>query len=294
MRRRIAVAFVFADATRGSGSTVMRGQQLARLTGDRFGDIFAVRYASTTETFKNSTLFLTKGAIASLGAAELDALKRRGNRLLFDVVDGYPPETTLDYADVLVAASIEAYLDYSRRFPTIDVVLLNHHIDPRIEALFTDRRPRRASEFTIGYFGEPLNAVLTPAIAEQIEVVPVDTSKQSSDWIASLDGFSAHYAVRASRDIDSFKPFLKGFTAAHCGANILIQESQREALHWLGDDYPYLIRSEPTEDAILDGIRRMRTGFGSKEWAEASDRMAELRARTSTDRILGELRRLLS
>jgi glutathione S-transferase len=290
-RRKRTVHFVYAERFKHSGSTVMRGGQLCGIAGEALGDSANVSYTPLDATMRNATLFLTKGALMTATPERLQELKSAGNRLLFDVVDEVPPPTTRGYADLIVAASITGFVDLQRDHPSIEVVLVNHHVDPRLAGLPASRPQDR---LRAGYFGELVNAVLTPAIEQLVTPVLVDTSSQSDGWLARLPEFNLHYAVRLTRGADHHKPFLKGFTAAHSGSNILIQRSQGEAVLWLGEDYPYLLDDEPTPADILTALNRLRDDFGSPEWMRGLDVMRDIRARTLEARIGAEVARALS
>jgi hypothetical protein len=289
LRSTLDVHFVYAPTFSDSGSTVMRGHQLSRIAEGALGRRARVRYSPLDADFRRSTLFLTKGALRVATAERLAALKAAGNRLLFDVVDEAPPPTS-GFADAIVAASLTAFIDLQRDHPTREVVLVNHHVDPRLDAA---ARTPPADRLRAGYFGELVNAVLTPRIEETVTPVLVDTSTQDPAWLGRLPEFNLHYAVRQFRGADLHKPFLKGFTAAHTGCNILIQRSQAEAVLWLGDDYPYLIDGEPEEQTILDALAHVREDFGSPEWERGLDVMRGIRERTSVARIGRELARAL-
>jgi len=284
------LSFVYVDQFRGAGSTVMRGFQLADIAQAHLGRRVRVTVRPLGPDFRRSTLFLTKGALKVATAETLSRLKARGNRLMFDVVDELPPDTTGEFADVVVASSLTAFEAYAREFPRIPVALVNHHVDPRLDAATAGTHP---DTFRIGYFGERENAVLTPRIEEVVEAVHIDTSKEDTRWLESIRDFSMHYAVRRTRLLDQYKPFLKGFTAAHAGAPILIQRSQEEAVRWLGADYPYLLDDPVSEDRILAAIAQARAEFGGARWHEALDVMAGLRERTRPERIAAELAALL-
>lgn len=291
MFRRVRdVHFVFAEEFRHTGSTVMRGQQLSRLAAAALGRGARVGYSPLEAPFRNATLFLTKGALKVATAERLDELAAAGNRLLFDVVDEAPPPTS-GYADALIAASLTAFIDLQRDFPGTEVHLVNHHVDPRLASATAGERP--GDSLRAGYFGELVNAVLSPAIERFVTPVLVDTSKQEASWLERLTEFNLHYAVRRFRGADLHKPFLKGFTAAHAGCNILIQRSQSEAVLWLGDDYPYLLEGEPDEHAIVAALERLSDDVGSDDWNRGLDVMRGIRARTADARIAAEVVRAL-
>jgi hypothetical protein len=264
----------------------MRGEQLSRLAAVALPGR-TVRYTALGTDLRKSVVFLTKGALKAMTMPLLESLKSNGNVLLFDLVDETPPPIVQDYADVIVAASYTAFLELSRLYPHIRVALVNHHVDPRI-ALQNITPP--TDRLRTAYFGEQVNAILSPQIEDRLDVVHIDTSRESSAWIDRLGDYNLHYAVRATRDLDHFKPFLKGFTAAHCGANILIQDSQIEALHWLGSDYPFLLQGPVTDETILAALAHLQDSFGGALWQDGLARMRDVYERTTPARIGAELR----
>ena len=98
------IIFVYAKRFQFAGSTVMRGQQLYELAKSTFPN-YKIAYAPSDTQFKNSTLFLSKGVINTLGPSQFDQLKKDGNKLIFDIVDGVLPDYTRDFVDTIVAAS---------------------------------------------------------------------------------------------------------------------------------------------------------------------------------------------
>lgn len=285
-RRARPVRFVYSAQYRQSGSTVMRGAQLSEIAARAMPDR-DVKYVELNVDIRNSVVFLTKGALKAMTMERLESLKKNKNLLLFDVVDELPPPFTRGYADVLVAASHTAFAQHSLNFPGLPVRLVNHHVDPRVTALQVTPPDDR---LRTGYFGETINAVFTPVVTEMVHLVPIDTSRESTSWIDHLSAYNLHYAVRATRELDHFKPFLKGFTAAHCRSNILIQATEAEAASWLGKDYPFLLHGPVTEAAISQAIQHAQGSFGGSEWREGLLRMSEVRERTSPKRIGSEVR----
>jgi hypothetical protein len=270
---------------------MMRGEQLSQLAAQAMPGR-SVRYVPLGTDIRDSMVFLTKGALKAMTMDILLQLKRAHNILFFDVVDEEPPPYTREYADVVVAPSFTAFLNHSRAYPGLEVKLVNHHVDPRL-TLSAPVPP--TDHLRVAYFGESINTVITPAITEVVDVVHIDTSRESgSDWIGRLPDYNLHYAMRATRELDHFKPFLKGFTAAHSDANIVIQSTEVEARYWLGDDYPFLLNGPVTEHTILDTLGAIRDGFGDANWHEGLLRMREIRERTSAARIGSELRHLFS
>lgn len=169
--------FVYAPKNRFSGSTVMRGEQLSSIINRAaIGKDYTIGFKPLNSGFRNSILFMTKSAVSTVSVDELDNLSNKGNVLLFDANDGILDESKIKFADVIVASSSIALEGYSNRYPDKKVVLIDHHVDPRIH-------PGRKTEYDkpkIGYFGEPTNTILTDKISNLIDVFHVDTSSQDN------------------------------------------------------------------------------------------------------------------
>lgn len=276
-----SINFVYSESSRSYGSTVMRGEQLSKITQRTLGK--RVYFTSTDYQYKNCILFLTKWAIYTLSVKDLQKLKIRQNKLIFDLVDGELSANKMKYADVVVAAAESIYQKYKGSLPkSVKIVLIDHHVDPRIKFVDLSMRPKKLK---IGYFGELINTVITPKLKKQIDFIPVSNITQNDDWFKELPKYSLHYAIRQKRDVYPNKPFLKGFTAAQCGANILIQASEKEAIRWLGKDYPYLLKGKVTEEKILKMLKYIKKSYGSKEWERGLVIMRGIRAKTSEEAI---------
>ena len=276
------VYFVYSQRFRESGSTVMRGFQLSEIARKFLTTRYSVSYSPFETQFKDSILFLTKGVLKTINLEGLEVLKNNGNCLVFDPVDEDIPKGYEEYADVIVAASRTAFDDYRKAFPDKRVVLVDHHVDPRVLSL---NIPSRTRKFRAGYFGELVNTVISPEIEKRVDFIPVDTSKQADEWFKKLPPYTLHYAIRQKRDLDNHKPFLKGFTAAACKANIIIQDGQTEALKWLGNDYPYLLKKPPTESNIVEMLDYARESYGSKEWMRGLAIMEDIARKTSDEAV---------
>ncbi|HPT95388.1 MAG TPA: hypothetical protein PLB94_06555 [Microbacteriaceae bacterium] len=188
-----------------------------------------------------------------------------------------------------MAASRVAADAYRERWPNNQVALVNHHVDPRVEAALAARPAIPFADAKIGYFGELVNTVQSPRIDQLVDFTLVDTSRQDALWFDLLPDYNVHYAVRQTRALDHFKPFLKGFTAAACGANVLIHVDGAEARRWLPEDYPYWLTGELNEDNIVSALVRVRESFGSAEWNAGLDAMADIAAQTDRPAIGREL-----
>lgn len=283
-----SINFIYSESSRHYGSTVMRGEQLSKIAQKVLGK--RVYFTSTDYQYKNCILFLTKWAIYKLNEKDFQELKIRQNKLIFDLVDGELPTNKIKFADVVVAAADSIYQKNKRSLPkSVKVVLIDHHVDSRIRFVDWSIRPKKLK---VGYFGELINTLITPKIKQRVDFIPVSNTTQNDDWFKELPKYNLHYAFRQKRDVYPNKPFLKGFTAAHCDANILIQASEKEAIKWLGKDYPYLLRGKVTEEKILKLLDHIQKSYGSKEWERGLVIMRGIRAKTSEESIGKQLVKL--
>lgn len=286
---RNSIHFVYSEPQRYYGSTVMRGEQLSKIAQKYIGK--KVYFTSTLYKYRNCILYLTKWAIYSLKEGDLQKLKSQQNILIFDVIDGDLPKNKIEYADAIVAASKTIYDNYKSVLPkSKKVFLIDHHPDPRIKSVDWSRRP---TKLRAAYFGELINTVITLKICKEVDIFPVSTIYQNNDWFKELPKYNLHYAIRQKRKVYPNKPFVKGFTAALCNSNILIQDSEKEAVRWLGKDYPYLLKGKVTQKKILDMLSYIEKSYGSNEWKRGLKIMGKIKKRISEKTIGGQLVKLL-
>lgn len=288
LRRPRPLRFVYAPEYATTGSTVMRGRQLADIAARSSLSRRDIDYVPVGADLRRADLFLTKGVLKSVDDATLATWRRQGNRLFADPVDEPLRDGIADSVDVIVAASRTATDAYREQFPGTTVATVDHHVDPRVRALM--ERPYPAlDQPRIGYFGERINTVRSKRIARTVQFVQVSTSTPDEGWIARLPEFNVHYAIRRTRQLDQHKPFLKGFTAAACRSVVLIQDDQAEAHRWLPDEYPFWLRGQVTEPAIIDALDTVTNAYGTEQWTFARNMMLDIEQRTSPRAIAAQL-----
>ncbi len=269
------------------GSSHLRSRQLGQLAAAsvKFNGL-EVEFASDLSGH-NSIQILNKYAIEHFSTEELAESKKRNNRLIADPLDGVFENPHLELFDGVIAASL-LQRDYYLSSLCIPVAYVGHHVDQRISFL---PQPPSRSAFSIAYFGEITNARFTEALYGRVIFHSVDTTRaESTDWMARLNDYPAHYAIRAPITEKLFKPFTKGFIAAHCLAPVLIDEVDEEARRFLHDTYPYFTRTESPED-IRTTIDRMAADFEAKspDWISALESMRRVRAQSDPRLIVSQL-----
>ena len=143
-----------------------------------------------------------------------------------------------------------------------------------------------------GYFGELANTVRPPSLGGLVELVGINTSRREESWIDRLPEFNAHWIIRQRRAIDGAKPFLKGFLAARLGAVVVSAREDDDALLYLGDDYPFFVRSLETCD-LEATMLAMVEDFGGPAWRLAQEIMTEVAARSSDAVVAAEFRAMV-
>ena len=287
-----SLIWLYNEDHKGAGSTIMRCFQLSELARQAVGETIEVRCVSERQLglLRDSMLILTKGFLQKTSVNEVNMLKEAGNVICVDYVDIALRHELYGMVDLLIASSIKQFLHYSISYPDKVTHLITHHVDPRIEGA---GGPLEYCK--IGYFGELRNTRYRRQLRNMVDFWHVNTKSGNADtsWFPRLQQYNVHYAVRRTRSSDEFKPFLKGFVAAKCHANIIVQLDESDAVYYLGSDYPFVLRNESVR-AVSEMICFAKDCFGGREWREGLEIMRSVRNRSAPPQIILELRELLT
>lgn len=292
------IVFLYDSKAKNAGSTVMRGFQLYDIVKQHLPNKCSkklnIKITDEYENIENSIIFATKGFISAVTKETLIKLKNHGNIICADYVDAKVNNDHVEYIDVLIAASITAFIDYNTRFPHKKIHLLTHHVDPRIEHLRgTITQPKNK----IAYFGERVNTKVTEDSLKYIDMHQVDTSGKDMEhtWIKQVPNYQYHYAVRNRRGIDGHKPFTKGFTAACVGAKLILEREVDDAMFYLGYHYPYFIDyNEKSLAETLDHIIHKQTSNRDVDAKLAETYITALRERSTPEFITDEFAKMIA
>jgi hypothetical protein len=306
------------------GSTLLRGSQLSELLATRLPG----RYSFTFTTDRKQTdcvVVLTKGFLATASLRSLADLRASRNLLLAD-----PLDLGMSAADLTaLAARIDGFVASSKRqmaafksqFPHKPVHLVTHNVDQRLPVFVPP-----GDELRLAYVGLRINCRHADELHPFGEVVETPTDGLADRWTARLPQFNCHYALRRASEMAGlksiiedlftrppdpivsrpfvdgwfgppqgpvgFKPFTKGFTAAHCACPILTERGESDAQFYLPDDYPFFV-SAGTWSEVSETIMRVREEFGGTSWRYAVDVMREVRDKSSSDHIANEFKTML-
>ena len=243
----------------------------------------------------NNIIIISKSILDDLpnSALFLEVLKSRNNILALDFVDTKVDINLIGFADILIASSIKQLKYFKDNFPYIQSSLITHHVDPRLEKVKNAKVNHKAH---VGYFGNIQNGYMLDDLKEYISIHHIDTLsmfKKKPRWVKNAFKTNAHYAVRNIQEIDGFKPFLKGFTAAHCHNNIIIKKGEGDSLHYLTEAYPYLL-DDLNIKTILNMLEKVRDSYGSSDWKFGLEVMNTIKRRSTNEYIAKEFLYMLN
>ena len=220
---------------------------------------------------QNSIVIINKNLINNKQA--LTILKRNNNILLSDFIDCIVNPQNITYCDGLICCSHKALEYFRQNFPDTPTYFVQHGIDQRIGIINPS-----VDYFSPYYFGSIENILLFDSVKSILNIVYTDSKcLLDNNWHTHLHKSNFHYAVRPPKDKGMYKPFLKGFTAAACNSNILVHADDGDALYYLGEDYPYLIKEELCEEVVLRYMRQAKAEFGTEKWRYGLEKMGKLR-----------------
>lgn len=299
--QRIPVYFLYARGHRARGSVAMRALQLARFANTLLSEDYAPvtvpmprkgrgEQVEAVRHMRDAVIVLTKASIQHLDPEAFAHLKAHNLAIFADWIDKAPRSPYLDEIDVHIASSVAQERFLRDRFPERPVRYVTHHSDPRISGI----EPGSVTAARAVYVGRPDNVTAPPEIVSEITWLDAQTSAEFEAILHRLPDFNLHLAVRAETDEAPgiFKPFTKGFTAAACRSNILVQRQAHDALAYLGEDYPYLLTDREPE-TVVEGFRHARDSFGGPDWQRGLEIMEDVRQRSSPGYVTGQFGAIL-
>ncbi len=267
-----------------SPSALMRVFMHAEIAASRMPGDCSIS-CTNVSCIRNSIIIAHKSVINKKKL--LSKIKRNGNILLADIIDGVPRPDRIPYYDGIVCCSHKGYAYYSEQCSYtrhMPVYFVAHCTDPRIGTVTPPR-----DRFAPCYFGAPRNLLMFDSLRPLLTVVHTDTNDvPDHGWHLRLGESNFHYAVRPPMKEHVYKPFMKGIIAATCNANMLVHKDDGDALHYLGEDYPYLIKENPTEEVVMRYMRKAREEFGGEVWRFGLEKMARLRETFSNEAIAAQ------
>ena len=311
---RPRVIFAYREGHRSSGAKIMRVDQLSAMAQAHLGDRWDFqtlalprpsqrrRQRAQIEDVRGAIVIFLKRAVDVINLDIQWQWREAVGALAVDYVDAETAPWPKIPIDVHIAASgalekhllarLKAHPELARSADA-RVMRLDHHADPSLERFWPDR-PH--DELRLFYFGRPKNRTLPRSLAAKVVHPNYGGLGIENEHRGVLATANMHYAVREMPPPDqrrAFKPFTKGFTAAACGAHILVNRQADDAEAFLGADYPFLI-DDCSKDAIAGGIDRARSMVGTPKWDDSLSVMEDIRASVEPRSIMTQLEAILT
>jgi alpha 1,4-glycosyltransferase len=280
--------FAFAPPGDAWPSALLRGHQMIEIASGARSDI-ECRAVGLEELLRlrGEWVVLTKSALLVSTRDTISHLHALGHHVIADFVDQRVDDDVAASVDVLLASSASQERYFRFRFSHIPTFHVTHHVDLRLPAIAapTDRA-------RVGYFGKFANCLHVNGIADLVSIVDANDASDPR-WMSRLSECNAHYAIRGAEDPGVFKPFLKGFTAAHCGAPIIVADDDAEAQAYLGGEYPFVV-GDLSLASVREHIKRFAGAYATSTWKSATEAMKGVANRSSRRHVEQELRALLN
>ncbi|WP_146193095.1 hypothetical protein [Maritimibacter sp. 55A14] len=240
--------------------------------------------------------FVTKFCTRDLSPENALRLQRKAAGVCFDHVDRDLSTIATAGADIHICtshaqkAALEA-IQAERPMIGGKAMLLLHNPDARLYGMAFGG----PDSFRAVYCGHRKVTCLSEAILKEVTFLEADTTRKMARQIVRLPEFNFHYGVRREDVPDSkvIKPFTKGFNAALCKSNIIVNRQAPDAVEFLGPDYPYLIEGSG-EVEILETLARAKDDFGGPEWRRGLQVMASVAERVSAPALAAQIEDILA
>lgn len=313
-RRKIKIRFVYAKRKRIWGSTIMRAHQMCQIANTYLGDMYdfdlvnipnkrnpELQWLWTKMQHPGTVYIFTKLTLFELNKNSLIKLHKKSGGICFDYVDSNLHRLATAGVDIHIACSFSAKNAIQQLLrkkseeglPTTgEVMLLLHNVDQRLYGLnFTPKNSLKSV-----YFGAERYAISTERIRKMIDFIDASNAENMENNYRFLEKYNFHYCVRNSTESGSVrihKPFTKGFTAAVCKSNLIVNSGVDDAIEFLTEDYPYMVNSI-NEREIIEVMRKASSTFGKREWSNARRIMEKVAERVSSKAIAEQLAAVLT
>jgi hypothetical protein len=276
------LTFVLGLKRGRGGAALLRGEQLAEIVRPVCSEIgVTVDVHVGIEGIENSAVIANKTAIMDHGADGLKQLREQGNQIILDPIDGPFRKDILSLGDCLISCSREQTNFYQRELPEIPCIYVPHHADLRLKAYKFVGEGRRCA-----YIGDPLNGLYLQHLEEEKLITVIKAVDRKGGWMNELLPFSVHYAIRPKPpNKNIYKPFTKGAVAAECNAVIFADRNDLEAVHALGENYPFYSDSKKGQDYVARDLRRILASQDDDAWQIAKVAMEAVRKEHSAEHI---------
>lgn len=285
---KIPVTFLFAEERALSGITLLRARQLSRMVAEAFPDRYDVTLRSDIGGVRDQVVIVNRGAIEFNKLAHLHDLRDRNIASISDFLDMPIKAKTSAAFDAHMTLCLPQAVELNRLYPSTPSFHVTHHVNSDVPQCVP-----LSDKLRTAYFGRLGNTSRPESLEEMVALVNVvDASFTAQDWARLAPLYNCHWIVRQKDDLQEWKPFLKGFVAARCGAVVIVTRDDMNAMHYLGDDYPFYAESLAPEDLEWAWVK-VAAAFGGPEWRKAQGIMRQVAARCSRVQVITEFKAML-
>lgn len=302
----LPITFLYSEARKTELMTLMRGKQLSDLVTARLGADHAVHFVSDRQLddVRDQVVILNYGFLGFASMTQLKKLRRQNIALITDWQDGVVEPAKVALCDAQMAMSPRQALDFGQLYPATPAFHVTHHVNPAIRRYSVPN-----DRLHTLYFGASWNTSIPASLRDVITVI--DGHQIQVDFDDFMPSYNCHWIVRryvpidqlwlvrgasplrqARMRLEQWKPFLKGFVAARCGAVVLVTRDDDNAMHYLGDDYPFYAASLTPADLETAWLRAT-AAFGGPEWRHAEAIMQQVELRSSDTQVATEFKAML-
>jgi hypothetical protein len=287
--RKIPITFLYSEKRRDSGITLMRARQLSEMVAETYPDCYDVTLTSDIGSVRDQAVIVNRGAIEFNTLDRLAELRARNIVSISDWLDA-PVRAEANIAfDAHMTLCLPQAIELNRLYPTIPAFHVTHHVNPNVPECVS-----MTDKLRTGYFGRLANTSRPNSLLRNIDLINVvDASFTKQDWMQYAPLYNCHWIVREMDHLQEWKPFLKAFVAARCGAVVIVTRDDMNAMHYLGDDYPFYADSLAPEDLEMAWLK-VASAFGGKDWHKAQAIMRQVKARSSDRQIMVEFKAMLN
>jgi hypothetical protein len=290
VKKKSSVPIYFIIGNKRWGTYYLRGVQIQRAL-HVLGVDARIATTKTLPNIKNSIIVFVK----SISYSKLDISKKNGNKIIWDILDGF----SFEYFDCVkeftldgLIFSTKASLSYLSQVSRYEDTILYHHNDPRI--IKRVNRTKQHTCFCCCYIGntpQKTNNVSHLQYLQSVDIIETDTRHaERAGWIRRIPYYTCHYAVRTDPIRCDTKPLVKVGVAAACNANMIVNRSNA-AVELLGHDYPFICGE--SEQSAKEMVTHACELFGSDIWNHGLKQMHVLREKLSIENSAREYMQFL-
>jgi hypothetical protein len=265
--------------------TAILNRQLGDMIRDRFSDTYEVSFTSDVTAARHGLVILTTYALNEYDAETIYTIKSRNLAVIGSWEDGDPKPDKIALLDAHMVQSWRQMLDFNRLYPSVPAFHVTQNVNTRIRESVPQMDRLRTA-----YFGDLQNTVRPDSLSGNVELF--DTWQSERSWLDVLPEFNCHWIVRRRVPGFTWKPFIKGFVAARCGAVVIVSRDDENAPYYLGDDYPFYTESLDIADLEMAWVR-VAAGFGGESWRLAREIMRQVADRSSDELVSMEFKAMV-